>query len=89
MRNDCVRWARRRNALKWPGIVPVLTKKSGSTFQNFASSATVGASSRTDVGGLMLSYGGGGHEAAGTCQVENAEAQRVLAELIERVNADG
>jgi nanoRNase/pAp phosphatase (c-di-AMP/oligoRNAs hydrolase) len=49
----------------------------------------VDRSSNTDVGGLMLSYGGGGHEAAGTCQVENAEAQRVLSELIERVNADG
>jgi nanoRNase/pAp phosphatase (c-di-AMP/oligoRNAs hydrolase) len=46
-------------------------------------------SSRTDVGELMLSYGGGGHEAAGTCQVTNEDAQRVLAELVERVNADG
>jgi nanoRNase/pAp phosphatase (c-di-AMP/oligoRNAs hydrolase) len=46
-------------------------------------------SSNTDVGALMLSYGGGGHEAAGTCQVANADAERVLAELIERVNFDG
>jgi nanoRNase/pAp phosphatase (c-di-AMP/oligoRNAs hydrolase) len=37
----------------------------------------------------MLSYGGGGHEGAGTCQVASAEADRVLAELAERVNADG
>ena len=49
----------------------------------------VDRSSKTDVGALMLSYGGGGHEAAGTCQVQNADAERVLAELIERVNADG
>ena len=49
----------------------------------------VNRSSKTDVGALMLSYGGGGHEAAGTCQVANAEAERVLAELVERVNADG
>ena len=49
----------------------------------------VNRSSATDVGTLMLSYGGGGHEAAGTCQVANADAERVLAELIERVNADG
>jgi nanoRNase/pAp phosphatase (c-di-AMP/oligoRNAs hydrolase) len=49
----------------------------------------VNRSSKTDVGALMLSYGGGGHEAAGTCQVANAEAECVLAELIERVNADG
>jgi len=48
----------------------------------------VNRSSRTDVGALMLSLGGGGHEAAGTCQVANAEAERVLGELIERVHAD-
>jgi nanoRNase/pAp phosphatase (c-di-AMP/oligoRNAs hydrolase) len=49
----------------------------------------VDRSSKTDVGALMLSFGGGGHEAAGTCQVTNAEAEHVLAELVERVNADG
>ncbi|MHB8532464.1 MAG: exopolyphosphatase [Solirubrobacteraceae bacterium] len=43
----------------------------------------------TDVGELMLAHGGGGHEAAGTCQVAHEDAPRVLAELIERVNADG
>jgi nanoRNase/pAp phosphatase (c-di-AMP/oligoRNAs hydrolase) len=46
-------------------------------------------SSKTRVGALMLSYGGGGHEAAGTCQVAHEDAERVLAELIARVNADG
>ncbi len=46
-------------------------------------------SSKTDVGALMLTYGGGGHEAAGTCQVPNEDAESVLAELIERVGADG
>ena len=30
-------------------------------------------SSAVNVGELMLAYGGGGHEAAGTCQVANAE----------------
>jgi nanoRNase/pAp phosphatase (c-di-AMP/oligoRNAs hydrolase) len=49
----------------------------------------VNRSSDTDVGALMLAYGGGGHVAAGTCQVDNADAQRVLAELIARVNSDG
>jgi nanoRNase/pAp phosphatase (c-di-AMP/oligoRNAs hydrolase) len=46
-------------------------------------------SSRTDVGALMLEYGGGGHTAAGTCQVPNEDAERVLRELIARINADG
>jgi nanoRNase/pAp phosphatase (c-di-AMP/oligoRNAs hydrolase) len=45
--------------------------------------------SRTNVGELMLSYGGGGHEAAGTCQVENDDAVRVLGELVERITTDG
>jgi nanoRNase/pAp phosphatase (c-di-AMP/oligoRNAs hydrolase) len=45
--------------------------------------------SKTNVGTLMLSYGGGGHEAAGTCQIENHDAPRVLAELVSKINADG
>ncbi|OQY18461.1 MAG: exopolyphosphatase [Desulfobacteraceae bacterium 4572_35.1] len=36
-----------------------------------------------DVGSLMLKYGGGGHKAVGTCQVPYADADRVLAEMIE------
>lgn len=46
-------------------------------------------SSRTNVGELALSYGGGGHEAAGTCQVDNDEADKVMAELIDKITADG
>ena len=42
----------------------------------------------TDVGELCLQYGGGGHQAAGTCQIPNDDAQRVLAELIAKINAD-
>lgn len=46
-------------------------------------------SSRTNVGPLMLRYGGGGHENAGTCQVANDQAAEVLAELVARITADG
>ena len=46
-------------------------------------------SSKTNIGALMLEYGGGGHEAAGTCQVENEQAMDVLRALIKRINADG
>jgi nanoRNase/pAp phosphatase (c-di-AMP/oligoRNAs hydrolase) len=45
--------------------------------------------SRTNIGELMLQYGGGGHENAGTCQVANDEAAAVLQKLIARINADG
>jgi nanoRNase/pAp phosphatase (c-di-AMP/oligoRNAs hydrolase) len=37
--------------------------------------------SPVDVGAICLSYGGGGHKAAGTCQVDNARAEEVKAEL--------
>lgn len=46
-------------------------------------------SSKTNVGELMLQYGGGGHQAAGTCQVDNDKAEEKLAEIIARMNADG
>jgi nanoRNase/pAp phosphatase (c-di-AMP/oligoRNAs hydrolase) len=46
-------------------------------------------SSRTNVGELMLEYGGGGHAAAGTCQVDNHQADATLRKLIARINADG
>ncbi|MCL2875546.1 MAG: exopolyphosphatase [Betaproteobacteria bacterium] len=46
-------------------------------------------SSRTNIGELMLGYGGGGHEAAGTCQVDSERADDVLNVLISRINADG
>jgi nanoRNase/pAp phosphatase (c-di-AMP/oligoRNAs hydrolase) len=45
--------------------------------------------SKTNVGDLMLKYGGGGHEAAGTCQVANEEADTILAQLVQTINADG
>ena len=45
--------------------------------------------SKTNVGELMLTYGGGGHHAAGTCQIANDKAEGVLQELIAKINADG
>jgi nanoRNase/pAp phosphatase (c-di-AMP/oligoRNAs hydrolase) len=46
-------------------------------------------SSKTNIGDLMLKYGGGGHDAAGTCQPDTDKAEAVLAELIAQINADG
>jgi nanoRNase/pAp phosphatase (c-di-AMP/oligoRNAs hydrolase) len=37
-----------------------------------------------DVGSLLLKYGGGGHRQVGTCQVPYEEAERVIAEIIEK-----
>lgn len=49
----------------------------------------VNRSSKTNIGELMLQYAGGGHQNAGTCQVENDRAEAVLKELIVKINADG
>jgi len=47
----------------------------------------VNRTSTVDVGSLMLKYGGGGHRRVGTCQVPTDQADRVLSELIEVMNA--
>lgn len=46
-------------------------------------------SSKTNVGELMLRYGGGGHQAAGTCQIDNDRASEVLNALIQQITNDG
>ena len=41
--------------------------------------------SRFNIGELMLEYGGGGHRNAGTCQVSHEDSERVLGEIISRL----
>lgn len=45
--------------------------------------------SNTNVGELCLSYKGGGHRNAGTCQVDNQESAQHLAAIIAKINQDG
>ena len=42
-------------------------------------------SSRTDVGEICLRHGGGGHRAAGTCQVPNAMAEDAINEVLAQI----
>jgi oligoribonuclease NrnB/cAMP/cGMP phosphodiesterase (DHH superfamily) len=46
-------------------------------------------SSNTNVGRLMLKYGGGGHPRVGTCQVPVEDAERALEELVAQIRTDG
>ncbi len=41
--------------------------------------------SSAQIGNLLLTYGGGGHDAAGTCQLANESADQVLNELIDLI----
>ncbi|MBR5741951.1 MAG: exopolyphosphatase [Firmicutes bacterium] len=43
--------------------------------------------SKAHIGDICLSYGGGGHRNAGTCQIDNDKADEVLAEIVEKLNA--
>ncbi|MDR0751553.1 MAG: exopolyphosphatase [Christensenellaceae bacterium] len=45
--------------------------------------------SKTDVGSLLLTYGGGGHKQVGTCQVPYVDADRIIQELVEKMKKDG
>jgi len=49
----------------------------------------INKSSNTNIGELMLSYGGGGHKAAGGCQIDIEDSLKVLEELITKINQDG
>ncbi len=48
----------------------------------------INKTSKTNIGELMLKYGGGGHKAAGGCQIVLSEASRVLDEIIKKLNQD-
>ena len=46
-------------------------------------------SSNTNVGELCLSYNGGGHLNAGTCQVNNEDSHQHLTAIIAKINQEG
>lgn len=49
----------------------------------------INRSSQTSIGELMLQYGGGGHENAGTCQIANNKVDESLRELALKITSDG
>jgi len=49
----------------------------------------INRTSKTDIGPLCLKYGGGGHAAAGTCQIANDKADATLKEVVAQIQADG
>jgi nanoRNase/pAp phosphatase (c-di-AMP/oligoRNAs hydrolase) len=49
----------------------------------------INKTSKTNVGSLMLKYGGGGHQKVGTCQVPVGDWEKLLAEIVEQMKRDG
>jgi len=49
----------------------------------------INRTSKTNVGSLMLKYGGGGHQKVGTCQVPVDRWETLLGEIVGQMKADG
>jgi hypothetical protein len=47
----------------------------------------VNRTSDANVGAMLLEYGGGGHRAAGTCHAAQDVADKVVGELVDRLNS--
>jgi nanoRNase/pAp phosphatase (c-di-AMP/oligoRNAs hydrolase) len=45
----------------------------------------INRTSTADVGSILLYYGGGGHKQVGTCQVTYDDADKIIAEILEKV----
>ena len=69
--------------------VHVLTGLKGQNTVLAVGKSIVNRASRANIGSIMLEYGGGGHHAAGTCQVDNHRADAALDEIVQRINAAG
>ena len=46
----------------------------------------INRTSNVDVGSLLLCYGGGGHRQVGTCQVSYEDADKILKEIMNKIN---
>jgi len=49
----------------------------------------INRTSKTNIGSMMLKYGGGGHRAVGTCQIPVERWEEVRKELIDKIISDG
>jgi nanoRNase/pAp phosphatase (c-di-AMP/oligoRNAs hydrolase) len=49
----------------------------------------INRTSKTDVGSLMLKYGGGGHQTVGTCQVPVEKWEQHLGDIVGAIKKDG
>lgn len=62
-------------------------KKQNTVFAT--ANSIISRTSKTNVGELMLKYGGGGHENAGTCQIDTSKAEGILKELVGIITSNG
>jgi nanoRNase/pAp phosphatase (c-di-AMP/oligoRNAs hydrolase) len=76
----------------WPGQNVSLRVLWGREKQNVvitAGHSILDRSCMSDIGSLMLKYGGGGHRQVGTCQVETPKAEQAIAEILAALKGKG
>ena len=75
--------------MRYPSTVDTVFVLPSAFFKRILGKSIFNQSSKTNVGKLLLKYGGGGHIAAGTCQIDDSSAGAVQIEIARRVLADG
>ena len=73
----------------WPEVEVSVHVAWGFRKQNTAvmiGRSIINRNSSVDIGELCLSYGGGGHRKAGTCQLDNDKVDAELPNIIEKLN---
>ncbi|MBQ9871944.1 MAG: exopolyphosphatase [Eubacterium sp.] len=73
----------------WPEVEVSVHVAWGFRKQNTAvmiGRSIINRNSKVDIGELCLSYGGGGHRKAGTCQLDNDKVDGELPNIIEKLN---
>lgn len=69
--------------------IHIMWVKEGEIVSLSVGKSIINKTSQTNIGELMLKYGGGGHKAAGGCQISVNDVPRVLEEIIKKINQDG
>jgi len=73
----------------WPEVEVSVHVAWGFKKQNTAvmiGRSIINKNSKVDIGELCLSYGGGGHRKAGTCQIDNDKVDAALPDIIAKLN---
>ena len=69
--------------------ITMMLDKEGSNTVLTVGKSVINRTSKTNIGPLLLKYGGGGHANAGGCQISHSHVEQVLQELIDQITADG